>query len=263
MRISIITACYNAAATLGATMESVVRQSWADVEYIVVDGGSTDGTVDVIREFASGRDIKWISEPDAGMYDAVNKGIQMATGDVIGILNADDAFLDCDVIQRIAHAFTDEVDAVYSDVRFADHTGKIVRYYWAKHWRPWMLQWGFMPPHPGIYIRRECFERLGIYKLGYHIAADYELVIRFLRKNHLRTRYLDICAVEMRMGGKSTRDWRSNWLLNKEIVRANRETGYYCCLPMLVPKYLFKVFEFITPRVQRMFGKGKDRRTCG
>jgi glycosyltransferase involved in cell wall biosynthesis len=193
------------------------------------------------------------------MYDAVNKGIGMATGDVIGILNADDAFQDCEVLQRIACAFTDEVDAVYSDVRFADHAGKTVRHYWARHWQPWMLQWGFMPPHPGVYIRREWFERLGCYKLGYHIAADYELLIRFLRKNRLRTRYLAICAVEMRMGGRSTQGWRSNWLLNKEIVRANRETGYFCCLPMLVPKYLFKIFEFIGPKVQRMFGIREGR----
>jgi len=254
MRVSIITACYHAAETIGIAMESVARQSWADLEYILVDGGSTDETVDRILAFARGahgRDVKWVSEPDKGMYDALNKGIRMATGDVIGILNADDALQDDDVIQRIAQAFSDDVDAVYSDVRFVNHAGQTVRYYWARYWRPWMFRWGFMPPHPGIYIRRTCFEKLGAYTLGYQIAADYELLVRFLCKNRVRTRYLGICSVKMRMGGKSTRGWKSNWLLNKENVRASRENGYLCCLPMMLPKYLFKVWEFIIPYLKR------------
>ena len=264
MRISIITACYNSATTIGAAMESVVRQSWAEIEYIVVDGGSTDGTVDVVRDFAKeahGRDIKWLSEPDDGMYDAINKGIRMATGEVIGILNADDFLFNNKVIETIACAFLSsseprvKKDVVYTDVQFVKagstltelREAQTLRYYSAKRWKPWMMQWGYMPPHLGVYIRRDAFERLGFYKLGYHIAADYELLIRFLRKGGLTMRYLDLCSVGMRMGGRSTRNWRSNLLLNQEIVRGNRENGYFCCMPMLMPKYCFKIWEFILP----------------
>lgn len=253
MKVSIITVCYQAEGSIARTMRSVLEQTWAEIEYIVVDGGSTDGTADVIREHEAefnGR-MRWVSEPDGGLYDAFNKGIRMATGDVIGILNADDAFQDSEVVRCAVSVFDGETDAVYSDIRFADRTGRTIRYYSARHWRPWMLQWGYMPPHPGVYIRREWFERLGGYKLGYHIAADNELLIRFLRKNRLRAHYLNICSVKMRMGGKSTRNWRSNLLLNQEIVRGNRENGYFCCMPMLMPKYLFKVWEFIIPRLSR------------
>ncbi|MCL1921199.1 MAG: glycosyltransferase [Kiritimatiellaeota bacterium] len=263
MKISIITACYCSAGSVAQTIRSVLGQSWGDIEYIVVDGNSTDGTMEIVREYEpkfQGR-MRWVSEPDVGMYDALNKGLRMATGDVVGVLHADDAFQDDGVVQRVVGAFDDGTDAVYSDIRFADCAGRTIRYYSARHWRPWMLQWGYMPPHPGVYIRRECFGRLGDYKQGYHIAADYELIIRFLRKSRLRARYLPVCAVEMRMGGKSTRGWKSNLVLNQEIVRGNRENGYLCCLPMLVPKYLFKVFEFIIPKARRVLGTGKGERS--
>jgi glycosyltransferase involved in cell wall biosynthesis len=236
-------------------MESVLNQTYPDIEYIVVDGGSTDGTVEVIRKYAeeplarARQSLSWINEPDQGMYDAINKGIRLATGDVVGILNADDFFENDGVISSVASAFQPDIDAVYADVRFVgkEAKGKTLRYYSSKHWCPWMLRWGFMPPHPSVYIRRECFERLGLYKTDYHIAADYELLIRYLWKAGLKTVYMPQCMVTMRMGGKSTKSWRSNLLLNQEIVRGNRENGYFCCLPMLVLKYVFKVWEFILP----------------
>lgn len=259
MKISLITACYNSAKTIKTAMDSVLAQKGVDIEYIIVDGGSKDGTVDIIKEFASRSVrptspgclvIKWISEPDRGMYDAINKGIKMATGDVVGILNADDVFESENTLVHIAAAFTHDVDAIYADIRFVkDDLQTTSRYYSAKHWKPWMLQWGKMPPHPSVYIRRELFGQYGLYKLGYDIAADYELLIRYLRMAKLNTRYLNECVVRMRMGGKSTRGWKSNWRLNKEIVRGNLENGYFCCMPMLVPKYAFKIFEFILPRL--------------
>lgn len=258
MKITLITACYNSAETLPTAMESVLAQKGADIEYIVVDGGSVDGTVDLLRAYegkfvASQRHLfRWISERDRGMYDAINKGIGMATGDVVGILNADDLLESPETLAHVAEAFgrAEHVDAVYADVRFVkDDLTTTVRYYSAKHWKPWMLQWGKMPPHPSVYIRRELFGQHGLYKLGYDIAADYELLIRYLRTAKLNARYLNESLVRMRMGGKSTRGWRSNLKLNQEIVRGNRENGYFCCLPMLVPKYAFKVFEFILPRL--------------
>jgi hypothetical protein len=143
-----------------------------------------------------------------------------------------------------------DVDAVYADIRFVrDDLNTTNRYYSAKYWKPWMLQWGKMPPHPSVYIKRSVIDEYGLYKLGYDIAADYELIIRYLRKAKLNARYLNMCVVKMRMGGKSTRGWQSFMTLNKEIVRGNLENGYFCCFPMLLPKYLFKIFEFILPRI--------------
>ena len=269
MKISLITACYNSAGTIRTAMESAFAQRGVDVEYIVVDGGSTDGTVDIIKEYADKTlnsqlltpnfTFRWLSESDKGMYDAINKGIKMATGDVVGILNADDMFESEDTLAKIAAQFegtgngeqgTERIDALYADIRFVkDDLETTVRYYSAKRWKPWMLQWGKMPPHPSVYIRRELFDQYGLYKLGYDIAADYELLIRYLRMAKLNTRYLNECVVRMRMGGKSTRGWKSFVTLNREIVRGNLENGYFCCFPMLLPKYFFKIFEFILPRL--------------
>lgn len=258
MKVSLITACYRSAGTLRTAIESVLSQRGVDVEYIVVDGGSTDGTVDIIKEYSTRSTrstrltFKWLSEKDNGMYDAINKGIKMATGDVVGILNADDMLESQNTLGYVAECFNrvDDIDALYADIRFVkDDLNTTCRYYSAKHWKPWMFQWGKMPPHPSVYIRRELFEKFGLYKLGYDIAADYELLIRYLRVARIKSRYLNESIVRMRMGGKSTRGWRSNLKLNQEIVRGNRENGYFCCLPMLFPKYFFKVFEFILPRL--------------
>ena len=265
MKVTLITACYNSEATIRTAIESVLSQKGVDVEYIVVDGGSKDGTVNIIKEYAAKTNdqrlatndftFRWLSERDRGMYDAINKGIKMATGDIVGILNADDMFETPDTLAHVVDCFNhveqaEQVDAVYADIRFVkDDLRTTSRYYSAKRWKPWMLQWGKMPPHPSVYIRRELFDKLGLYKLGYDIAADYELLIRYLRKAGVKTHYLNECVVRMRMGGKSTRGWKSFKTLNKEIVRGNRENGYFCCFLMLLPKYLFKIFEFILPRL--------------
>ena len=253
MKVSLITACFNSAGTIRTAIESVFAQRGADVEYIVVDGGSTDGTVDVIREFeprntpnTRNMEFRWISEKDRGMYDAINKGIGMATGDVVGILNADDILESSDTLAHVAAGFEERVDALYADIRFVkDDLQTTVRYYGASHWKPWMHNWGYMPPHPSVYIRREVFGRLGGYKLGYKISADFELMVRYLCRNRIRAAYLPECVVKMRMGGKSTKNWRANVLLNAENVRANRENGYFSCFAMMLPKYAFKVWGFV------------------
>ncbi len=258
MKISLITVSFNSAATIATAMESVLRQKGVDYEYIVVDGASRDNTLEVIRAYEpkfAGR-MTWISEPDRGMYDAINKGIRRATGDVIGILNTDDVLSSDDVFAQVAAAFDAEVDAVYANIRFLKGDAQDLsalralptkRFYSSKHWQPWKLQWGYMPPHPSLYIRKEFFAQLGGYALDYKIAADYELIVRYLRKNRLRTRYLNQTLVDMRMGGLSTKNWKSNLLLNREIVRGNRANGYFCSLPMMLPKYFYKVWEFIIP----------------
>ena len=271
MKISLITACFNSAATIRTAMESVFAQRGVDVEYIVVDGGSTDGTIEIIREYEQTRNsnsqrttpditFRWLSESDKGMYDAINKGIKMATGDVVGILNADDVLEGEETLKHVVDCFNraetcrdgkmgNGVDAVYADVRFVkDDLETTVRYYSAKHWKPWMHNWGYMPPHPSVYVRRELFGKFGGYKLGYCISADFELMVRYLCRNRIKAVYMPECVVKMRMGGKSTKNWRANVLLNVENVRANRENGYISCFAMMLPKYLFKIWGFVFKR---------------
>ena len=245
MKISIITVCYNAAQTIRDAMESVASQQAKDfeIEYIVVDGGSTDGTVRAIEDFANKAKVKWVSEKDRGMYDALNKGLRMATGDVIGILNADDRLADEFVLRDVAAAFGDDVDCIYGDVRFVrGNDSRTVRYYSSRPWRPWMHSWGYMPAHPTVYVRREVFARFGGYKLGYDISADFEWMVRVLCRGRVKAKYLPRCFVTMRLGGKSTSGLKAMCRLNAENVRANRENGYFCCLPMMVPKYFYKVW---------------------
>lgn len=274
MKISIITVCYNSARTLETAMHSVLSQTWRELEYIVVDGGSQDKTLELIQNFerrwsdARAGTFRWISEPDKGMYDAINKGIRMASGNVIGILHADDVFHDDQVVHHIAMAFKKDQgaaiapDVVYGDIRFVSHdagldimtvrSSRTIRYYTGGFWRPWMARWGFMPPHPSVYIRRACFLRLGGYSTDYDIAADFALMVRYFCKERLRRKYIRHCIVDMRMGGKSTKGWRSTVLLNIENVRANREAGVFCVLPMMLPKYLVKIWEFVLPRLWKV-----------
>ena len=272
VRFSIITVCYNSAAVIRTALESVAAQRGVEVEHIVVDGGSTDGTVEAISNFerqlangglADAREaraprvrFKWISERDEGMYDAINKGIRMSTGDVIGILNADDYLDGDDVLARVAEAFaaTPGLECRFGNVRFVkEFGGRTKRVCFARFWRPWMLHWGYMPPHPGIFIRRECFAKWGGYvpsRKEYRIAADCELLIRFFCRNRMSYRYMPVCTTVMRLGGVSTKDVAAVRKLNEEIVKANRSNGYFCCLPMLLPKYLVKIWEVILPRMK-------------
>ena len=278
MKISLITACYNSAATIRTAIESVLSQKGIDVEYIVVDGGSTDGTVDIIKEYSTRSTrstrltFKWLSEKDNGMYDAINKGIKMATGDVVGILNADDVLATDDTLAKIAGLFSRKerkerkedsgegdssgVECVYADIRFVSdadsveelRSAKTVRYCSAARFRPWMFRFAVMVPHPSFYARRECFDRLGGYSLDYRICADFELVLRFLGIAKLRSAYLPECVVLMRMGGASTAGWRSNVEINREDLRALRSNGIWSCLPLIYLKYLFKIWGFVFKR---------------
>ena len=250
MKISVITACRNSERCIRFAMESVLQQTYPDIEYLVVDGGSTDATVEIIKSFVpvfDGR-LRWISEPDKGLYDALNKGLRMSTGEIVGLLHADDFFAAPDILARVADAFEDgTVDAVFGDVRFVrdQDLSRTVRYYSSRRFAPWMLRFGFMPAHPSFYACRDVFERIGHYRTDYRISADYELLIRFFCVHRLRYRYLGFVTTMMRMGGLSTRSPRSTYILNKEIVRACRENGIYTNLPMLTLKYLFKVSELV------------------
>ncbi len=249
MKISLITACYNSVSTIGKTFESVASQRGVNLEYIVVDGGSTDGTVDVIKEYAAKTNdftIKWVSERDRGIYDAMNKGIKMATGDVVGILNSDDVLSDEYTLSTIAEAFDHEIDAAYADIRFVRELGgRTIRYCSAKYFKPWMFRFAVMIPHPSFYCRRELFEKYGVYSLDYKICADFELVMRFMWKHQIRTRYLNKCVVVMRTGGASTAGLASNITINKEDLRALKAHGYWSSLWLIYLKYFFKIWGFL------------------
>ena len=255
MKVTLITACYNSVATLPTAIESVLSQRGVELEYIVVDGGSKDGTVELLKDYEQrfeGR-LRWISEPDQGMYDAINKGIAMATGDIVGILNADDVLASNDTLAHIAAAFTPGIDALYADIRFvkegetveALRNAPTVRYCSAAKWKPWMFRFAAMVPHPSFYVRRECFDRLGGYSLDYRICADFELELRYLYLAKLKAAYLPECVVVMRLGGASTAGWRSNVEINREDLRALRSHGIWSCLPLIYLKYLFKIWGFI------------------
>ncbi len=254
MKISVITVTFNSAATVRDTLESVLKQEYKDYEYLVIDGCSKDNTVDIIKEYEPkfGGRMKWVSEKDKGMYDGINKGIRMATGDVVGIINSDDFYHRTDIFNIINRAFEENkgIQAIYGDVRFVnpDNLEKTVRYYSSKNWKPWRFRFGFMPAHPTFFTYKENFEKYGYYQYDYHIAADYELLIRHLYTNKVPAKYVPIDFMKMRTGGRSTNGWKANVLLNKEIVRGCKENGIYTNMPLLFMKYFIKVFELLNTR---------------
>ena len=291
MKITLITACYNSAETIGTAIESVLSQKGVDVEYIVVDGGSQDGTVDIIKEYAdktlnsqlltANFTFRWLSESDKGMYDAINKGIKMATGDVIGILNADDVLASDETLKRIAEAFEsggvesggvrsgrvgelsvgsggveEKVDCVYADIRFVhaatttsdcDLIRRLptVRYCSGKWFRPWMFRFGTQTAHPSTFFRKKCFAKWGDYSLDYGMYGDFELLCRFLWKNKARMKYLPLCTTVMRLGGASTKGLKSTLEINRTDMRALKANGCWSCYAMLYSRYIFKIWGFL------------------
>lgn len=245
MKITIITATYNSSAHIADCMKSVNDQTYHDIEHIIVDGASKDNTLDIVNGIPN-RVGKIISEPDKGIYDAMNKGIQAATGDVIGILNSDDFFTSDDVIQTIADSFKNsDIDALYGDVHFVspENLSRSVRYYSSSVFKPSLFRFGFMPAHPSFYMKKECYDKYGLYALDYKIASDYDLLIRYLYKEKINYKYIKKDFVTMRTGGVSTENFNSRVTLNKEIVRACRKYGIYSNMFMLSLKYLYKIFE--------------------
>ncbi len=248
MRISIITVTYNSASTLKDTIESVLRQDYPHVEHILIDGNSSDDTVKIIESYS--HITNWISEKDKGLYDAINKGIQRATGDIIGILNSDDFFPNEKVLSTIAEQFKDqEIDAAIGDIAFVmpDKLDRIVRHYSSANFHPKKFAAGYMPAHPSFYVRKKFYDTYGGYKLDYKIAADYELLIRFMHTKGIRFRYIPEILVYMRTGGVSNQSPMSRYVLNKEIVRACTENGIKTNMARLSMKYFNKIFEYIKP----------------
>lgn len=222
MRISVITAAFNSAGTLSDTIRSVRAQTYGELEYIVVDGGSKDTTRELV---ASHNDLinAFVSEPDQGMYDALNKALKIATGDVVGTLNSDDCYAAPDVLQAVASAFEEQTTgACYGDLVYVarDDPTRIVRYWKSGHQRPGMIERGWFPPHPTFFVRRELYERYGEFDLSFGSAADVELMIRLLGRHRIRATYIPRVLVRMRLGGVSNRSMRNVVAQNIHLYRA-------------------------------------------
>jgi glycosyltransferase involved in cell wall biosynthesis len=245
MKITIITVCYNSATTIEKTILSVRNQTYNNIEYIIVDGNSKDETQKIIEKH-NDTITNWISEPDKGLYDAMNKGVKMATGDLIGILNSDDTFDTDNVIEEIVtfHKKND-VDASVGNIIQHKANGKIVRLYSSKYWNPERLKIGFMPPHPSIFFKKELFDRFGQYDLGFKIGADYELIIRFFLKNNITWKYSGITTTAMLVGGLSSSGASSYKLISKEIQKALTMNGIKFSPFKIKLRFFWKMIGFL------------------
>ncbi|PRY89523.1 glycosyltransferase family 2 protein [Marinilabilia salmonicolor] len=226
-RISLITVTYQSAETLKDTIESVRRQRFDDLEYIVVDGGSVDGTLDILKNSSDVVD-RWISEPDNGIYDAMNKGIALASGEVIGFLHADDMFANGEVIGNVLDRYDDsKFHLLYGDLEYvrSENPEQVVRFWRSGSFRRQQLQRGWMPPHPTVYVRREFFEKIGGFNTEYRISADYEWLLRALSFPSVKVEYLPEVLVRMRMGGASNKSLRNVIAKSGEDLRALKDNG--------------------------------------
>lgn len=262
IKISIITVTYNSAATLRDTFDSILRQTYKNIEYLVVDGGSKDDTIAITKEYEprfEGR-MRWVSEKDNGLYDAINKGISMATGDIIGLLNSDDFFTRFDVLSTIANEFEQhpDIDAVYGDVHYVEekNTDHIIRYYSSRRFKTWKMRMGFMPAHPSFYCKKSCYERFALpsctggtnkiyYKTDYQIASDFEFLLRMLYVGNISTHYIQKDFVTMRVGGISSSGLHSHIVINRDHKRAFKENHIRSNVFLRTVRYITKVFDLL------------------
>ncbi len=256
MKISIITATYNSARTLRDTFESVLAQTYRDIEYIIVDGASRDATLDIIREYEprfEGK-MKWVSEPDKGLYDAMNKGIARATGDVVGILNSDDFYTNEHVLEHIVEKLrATSADAVYGDVHYVSEKdlSHCLRYYSSRPFSPWLMRLGFMPAHPSFYCRTNLYREYGTFDTRYRVAADFEQLLRLLFVHKVRTAYLHMDCVTMRDGGASNATLRSRLRIMRDHREALRRNHVTSCYALLLTRYFYKFGEILVSRLHR------------
>ncbi|MFD2145622.1 glycosyltransferase family 2 protein [Mucilaginibacter antarcticus] len=245
LKISIITVTYNAQNTLSRCIQSVIAQNYANIEYIIVDGASTDGTLQIISQYQSQVEV-FVSEPDTGIYDAMNKGIKMATGDVIGILNADDYFAANNVISSVAAAFKEQdTQVLYGNLNYINPNGFVLRKWRSGTYTHGMFNWGWMPPHPTFYCRRQLFETHGLYDTQYGTAADYELMLRFVHAHKATTQYLNKVMVNMAVGGVSNQNYRNRFKAWGNDFKAMGKNGVLFPRICIVCKPIRKLFQFI------------------
>lgn len=247
MRVSIITVTYNSASTIEDTLQSVSRQTYADIEHIVVDGASKDGTVEIIKRYEEGI-ARWISEPDSGIYDAMNKGIEMASGEIIGILNSDDLYAYDRVIEDIVALFQEKnPKVVFADLWYVkpNDLDYVVRRFSSQSFRPDLMAYGIAPAHPTCFVHKSVFEEYGSYKTDYNISADFEFLVRIFKDRKVPYHYFPKVLIKMRMGGISTRNWQSLLMSNTEMLRACRENNLPSSMFRILLKYPRKILGFV------------------
>lgn len=245
MKISVITVCFNSEASIQKAIDSVAAQTWPNIEHIVIDGASRDATVGIIQRNMQSI-AHFVSEPDTGVYEAMNKGLKLATGDVIAFLNSDDVYQDAQVLETVARSMQEQgLDALYGDVEFFNSAApeKTVRTYDSGRFKVSRIAWGWMPAHPALFIRRNIYKKFGYFHEDYRIAGDYEFIARIFKDGRLKSRHLSRVLVRMQTGGLSTAGLRATYLLNKEILRACRQNGIASNWLMVLSKYFFKVRE--------------------
>ena len=244
LKISLITVAFNAQNTIDRCINSVLRQKFNNIQYIVIDGNSSDNTISIINKYRDRIDC-YVSEPDNGVYDAMNKGIAMATGDIIGTINADDYFTDDDVLQDVANAFVKQTtNILYGDLDYVDLNGRIVRKWRSGKYRSGKFNWGWMPPHPTFYCRKKLFEELGSYSLDYGSAADYELMLRFIHSNKTHVFYLHKVMVKMVIGGISNKTFGNRVRALHFDLKAMRNNNIFLPIITILLKPLRKIMQF-------------------
>lgn len=255
MKISVITVSFNSEETIKDTIRSVYKQDYHDIEYIAVDGKSSDNTVNIIKHYESlfkesKKQFRWVSEKDGGIYDAMNKGIGMVTGDVVGILNSDDYFYDNMVLSDIATQFKKRnIDCLYGDLIYVEpQTKKVTRKWKSKKYRVGLFEKSWAPAHPTFYCKKDIYEELGLYRTDFKIAADVELMYRYIEKHKIKSYYFDRFMVVMRQGGVSNRGLKSTYIATREMQKAFQDNGE----KLNLVKYLF----FKSLKVRQYFLKG-------
>jgi glycosyltransferase involved in cell wall biosynthesis len=247
LKVSVITATYNRDATIVRAISSVKSQIYTDIQVVVIDGASQDDTISLVSPMLDDKDILQ-SEPDQGIYDALNKGLDLADGEIVAFLHSDDLYFDNNVISKVVEIFSDDsVDVVYGDACFFSGSSvtKTKRRYRSDKLSERNLAWGKMPAHPAIFIRRKIYEEIGYFETDFQIAADYEFLCRLVQYANLKSVYLSSVLVRMELGGASTGGVRSTILLNKEVFRAIRKNGIYTNIFMLLSKYPSKILQFL------------------
>ena len=249
-KVSIITVCFNSAKTIRDTIESVLSQDYPDIEYIIIDGGSSDETLAIVKEYA-GRISVILSERDQGIYDAMNKGVALASGDIVGMLNSDDVYMNEHAVSDLMKKMQDaKADSVFADLVIVDplDLSKVLRYYDSSYFSPSKFRFGWMPAHPTFFVKKSLYDKVGPYSLNYKISADYEMLIRLLWVQKASYAYLQKPVVRMRYGGASTADLSRNLLLNREIVQACRVNGISTNLILVLLKIPAKLLGLIGKR---------------
>lgn len=243
MSISIITPSFNSALTIESSLESIKQQSYRTIEHILIDGDSKDDTIQIAKSYP--HITKIISEPDQGIYDAMNKGIKLSTGDITGILNSDDQYSSNRVLQLVVDKFQDpKIDAVYGDLNYINATNKIIRKWRSGEYNRDLFLQGWMPPHPTFFIRKEYYEKYGLYNTDFSISADYELMLRMLYRYKLNCAYIPEVLVSMRTGGHSNSSWRKRWIANREDRKAWEINGLKPKALTLWKKPIYKIFQY-------------------